>query len=333
MAITLEQAKVGMADKIDQTIIDMFRRDSFLLSRLTFDNCVSPGTGGTTMMYGYTRLLTPTTAEGRAINNEYTPGEAIRTNESTALKIFGGAFTIDRVLEETSAKSEVAFQFAQKEKATVNKIHYMVINGKAQKIGSKVKAGDGSDFDGLNEMLKGASTEHIPTASIDLSTLENIKANASAFDYELSMWLKTLSEKPEVLFVNSKMAVILSKVAKELGFYTRDKNAFGEDAEYYNGILIEDLGEYYDGSKQQTCVQIDKDGETCIYAARMGLDALHGASPNGDKLIRTYKPDFKTPGAVKRGELEIIMGLVLKDTTKCGVFRKIKVQAAASASA
>lgn len=32
--ITLEEAKVGMADKVDQMVVDEFRRDSFLLDRL-----------------------------------------------------------------------------------------------------------------------------------------------------------------------------------------------------------------------------------------------------------------------------------------------------------
>ena len=48
-----------MADKVDQKVVDEFRRDSFLLDRLTFDNAVSPGTGGSTLTYGYTMLKTP----------------------------------------------------------------------------------------------------------------------------------------------------------------------------------------------------------------------------------------------------------------------------------
>ena len=51
MPLTLAEAKVGMADKVDQQLIDMFRRDSWLLDHLTFDDCVSPGTGGSTLVY------------------------------------------------------------------------------------------------------------------------------------------------------------------------------------------------------------------------------------------------------------------------------------------
>ena len=44
MPITLEEAKVGMADKVDQAVVDTFRRESLLLERLIFDDAVSPGT-------------------------------------------------------------------------------------------------------------------------------------------------------------------------------------------------------------------------------------------------------------------------------------------------
>lgn len=80
MPLTLAQAKAAMTDKVDQLVIDEFRRESSLLDKLTFDDAVSPGTGGSTMTYGYVRLLTPSTASTRKINSEYTPNEAVRKN-------------------------------------------------------------------------------------------------------------------------------------------------------------------------------------------------------------------------------------------------------------
>ena len=46
MPVTLAEAKVGMANKVDQQVIDMFRRSSLLMDSLTFDDVISPGTGG-----------------------------------------------------------------------------------------------------------------------------------------------------------------------------------------------------------------------------------------------------------------------------------------------
>ena len=57
MAITLAQAKTTMTDKVDQLVIDEFRRESMLLDKLTFDDAVSSGTGGSTLTYGYGKYV------------------------------------------------------------------------------------------------------------------------------------------------------------------------------------------------------------------------------------------------------------------------------------
>lgn len=334
MPLTLEQAKVGMADRIDQTVIDEFRRDSFILDKLTFDNAVSPGTGGSTLTYGYTQLLTPSVAEGRKLNSEYTAGEALRTTKAINLKIFGGAFEVDRVLEKTAAKSEISFQLQQKTKAVANKFHNDFINGKST---AKGKADtDATAFDGLDVLCKGLSTEYTPDAAIDLSTAEKIKANAEGFVFALDNWLATLSQKPDALLCNSKLATDLKFVAKEMGYYTHSEDAFGRGVDNYDGIPIVDMGKYYDGTAKKTVdvVSIDsKTGTTSLYAVCFGLDAVHAVSPKGEKIINTYLPNLDQPGAVKRGEVEMVAGIVLKDSTKAGVFRNIQVEAAASAGA
>ena len=140
MAITLQEAKVGMADKVDQQIVDMFRRSSLLLDQLTFDNVISPGTGGSTLTYGYIQLKSPATASVRTVGAEYTPGEAKKEKKTTNAVIMGGSFQVDRVLQNTAgAADELAFQAEQMIKATANYFHDLVINGDA----------DNGNFDGL----------------------------------------------------------------------------------------------------------------------------------------------------------------------------------------
>ena len=41
MALTLEEAKVGYADKVEQNVIDEFRRSSILLDKLIREQSVS----------------------------------------------------------------------------------------------------------------------------------------------------------------------------------------------------------------------------------------------------------------------------------------------------
>lgn len=321
MAITLEQAKVGMADKVDQAVIDIFRRESFILQSLLFDNAVSPGTGGSTMTYGYTQLLTPSMAAGRKLNEEYTPGEAIKEKKTAEVKIFGGSFEVDRVLEDTAAKSEINFQLEEKSKATVNKFHNDFINGD-----STVKE---TDFDGLDKLVTGTETEFTPTVSVDLSTPEKIKTNATAFRLMLDKWLAKLEGKPTMLLMNEIMLAVMNSVAAELGFYTRSKDAFGQDVDNYKGIPMKDMGKYYNGTKSVDVIET-LNGETSIYAVTLSLDGVHGISPTGNKVIKTYLPDLKAPGAVKKGEVEMLAGIALKKTSKAGAFRKIKIEEASA---
>lgn len=321
MAITLEQAKVGMADMVDQAVIDIFRRESFILQSLLFDNAVSPGTGGSTMTYGYTQLLTPSMAAGRKLNEEYTPGEAIKEKKTAEVKIFGGSFEVDRVLEDTAAKSEINFQLEEKSKATVNKFHNDFINGD-----STVKE---TDFDGLDKLVTGTETEFTPTVSVDLSTPEKIKTNATAFRLMLDKWLAKLEGKPTMLLMNETMLAVMNSVAAELGFYTRSKDAFGQDVDNYKGIPMKDMGKYYNGTKSVDVIET-LNGETSIYAVTLSLDGVHGISPTGNKVIKTYLPDLKAPGAVKKGEVEMLAGIALKKTSKAGAFRKIKIEEASA---
>ena len=91
MAITLAEASVGRADKVSAEVIDELRRGSLFMDKLIFDDCISPGSAGSTLTYGYQQIQTPSTAAGRAINSEYTPDEAKRVKKTVDLKIFGGS--------------------------------------------------------------------------------------------------------------------------------------------------------------------------------------------------------------------------------------------------
>lgn len=319
MPITLAEAKVGMADHIDQLVIDEFRRGSLLLDKMTFDNCVSPGTGGSTLTYGYTRLLTPSTAEFREINSEYTKNEAKREPKFVNLKIFGGAFSIDRVIAQTSgAVDEVNFQLRQKILATINTFHNAVINGDEGVVG----------FDGLDVMLAGTSTEINADNStiIDLSTSAAVDENYKVALDMLDEFLSTFEGTPDMLMGNSKLITKLKACARRAGYLTQSEDSFGKTIETYNGIALVDMKDYYDGEKTQFVVPIKETGVTDLYGARFALDGFHGVTPKGDKIISTHLPDFTTAGAVKDGDVEMVAATVLKNSRAAGVLRNIKVQ-------
>lgn len=182
MALTLEEAKVGYADKVEQNVIDEFRRSSILLDKLTFDDTISP-TGGSNLVYGYQRLETPSTAAVRQINSEYSPNEAKRTKCTASPVILGGSFQIDRVIAQTSgAINEMNFQIKEKTKAGANYFHNLVINGTSASTGTGYVP---NTFDGLKKILTGKSTEM--TTDIDISTSALLDSNYNALLDELDV--------------------------------------------------------------------------------------------------------------------------------------------------
>lgn len=326
MAITLAEAKVGMADKVDQQVIDMFRRSSVLLDSLTFDNAISPGTGGSTLAYGYIQLKTPSTAAVRAINSEYTAGEAKREEKTAKAVIMGGSFKVDRVIQSTSgAVDELAFQAEQKVIATSNYFHNLVINGSSE------TSTDGTriinTFDGLDKTLTDASTE--VDSATDLSTSALMDTNANAFLDEVDEWLTTMDGMPDALIMNTKMLAKFRSIARRAGYYTRSRDDFGRVVETYNGIQLVNAGYYYNGTNTVDTIATSDNtagtGKTDIYAVQFGLDAVHGISPTGTGVISSFMPDLTEPGAVKTGEVELVAGIVCKNTLKAGVLRGVAI--------
>lgn len=320
MPITLSDSKIGMQNKVDLQVVDQFRRSSLLLDKLVFDNAVSPSTGGSTMLYGYVQLKTPAMASFRAVNSEYTPQEALREQKTAALKIFGGAAEVDRIIQSTSGLlNELEFQLSEKVKGAVNLFHYSVINGNA--------ADAGGGFDGLDLMLTGSSTEYNGASEIDLSDSGKIDANYKAFLDMLDEYLSEFDGQPDLLLCNAKLLTRIRSAARRAGYLTHSEDAFGRPVPGYNGIPLIDLGCYWNGTATTPTVAVDTAaGTTDLYAVGIGLDGFHGVSPLGGSLINTYLPDLCAPGAVKKVEVEMSAAVVLKNSRKAGVFRNIKVQ-------
>ena len=315
MAITLAEAKVGMADKVDQQIVDMFRRSSLLLDQMVFDNAISPGTGGSTLTYGYIQLKSPATAAVRTVGQEYTPVEAKKEKKTTAAVIMGGAFQVDRVLQSTSgAADELAFQAEQKIKATANFFHDLVINGST----------DDGNFDGLKKLLAGTAGEL--TSAVSLATSGELDENYNAFLDEMDAFIAAVDGTPSLLMMNRDMLVKLRAIARRAGYYERRQDDFGRTVETYAGIPLVDMGKYFDGENTRDVIATEG-GKTDIYAVCLGLDGFHGISPQGDGVIVSYMPDLNAPGAVKTGEVELVAGVALKNTGKAAVLKGIAIGA------
>ena len=316
MAVTLAQAKLNVTDDLQLGIIDEFAKSSFIMNNIPFADCVSPVGGGATLTYGYTRLITQPVAEFRAVNGEYNTHEVAKQRYTTDLKVFGGAFEVDRIIAGMGGiADEVALQSAQKVKAASALFSDTMINGNSSK--------DALVFDGLDVAVTGTDTEHIPAAAIDLSTSDKVTANSTAFVDELDEWLGGL-EGVDAILCNAKMAAKFRAVARRMGVYQITKNDFGQKVEHYGEIPFVDLGAK--PGSNDPIIGIDENGETAVYAVRFGMDGFHAISMAGQPPVKIWLPDFSTAGAVKKGEVEMVAGCALKSTKAAGVFRKIKVQ-------
>ena len=215
--LRLQDLTVGQEDKVFEKVVETFIRESEILELLPFDNAVSPS-GGSTLIYGYTQTKAPSQAAFRAIGSEYDASEATIRRLNVILKIFGGRFTIDRVLKTIEGKLEnMDRQLSEKIKAAVGLFHDTMINGDS--------ASNALEFDGLDKFLVGTSTEFNTDSYIDLSTSANLKSNADAF-YEMLLKLINNTEA-NALFVNENMKTKIQTVARVLGYRTESEEAFG----------------------------------------------------------------------------------------------------------
>ena len=330
MAMTLAEMKVGMSDKVSQQIVDIFLRESEILQLLPFDNCVSPQ-GGSTLTYSYIQKKLPSVAAFRALNAEYAANQATVEKKSADLKIFGGKFQIDRVLKEAEGPwNNMAYQIREKVLAAISLFHYTMINGDATT--------RNTEFDGLDKMLAGTSTEYNTGASIDISTMAQLKANADQLYEQIQLLIKNTSA--DALLMNSAMIAKVQTMARILGYKTESEEAFGRKVTSMDGVRFMDLGKNYTVSGTTVtgndCVKSGisrtisgssaTTGLTDIYAVKFDVnDGFHAASLTGNSAIRQYLPDFNAPGAVKDGEVEMVAATVLKNTAHAGVLRNIKI--------
>lgn len=318
MPITLAEAKLNVQDALQIGVIDEFAKSNFLFNHLTFDDAVSPTGGGATLTYAYTRLKTQPTAAFREVNTEYTPQEVTRERHSVDLKVFGGAFQIDRVIADMGGiVGEVDLQMQQKIKAAGALFNDTVINGDS--------ATDAKAFDGLDKALTGSSTEYIPGAVIDLSTSELVTANCAAFLDQLDEFLMGLDGAASFIAGNTKLIAKLRACARRVSMYQTTLNAFGQQVESYGVIPFVDLGAK--AGSNDSVIPVDSTaGTTSLYVARLGLDGFHAVSMAGQIPVRSWLPDFSTAGAVKKGEVEMVAAVALKASKAAGVMRKIKVK-------
>lgn len=233
MPVTLAQAALNASSAIDRRVIDEFRKESFILDRVPFDQAVNPSGAGATLTYGYMRQITQRSAQFRAINAEYTPTEATKQQYTVDLKPLGGSFQIDRVLNDIAAGAETAFQMRELVKAARAFFQDQVINGDV------AVTPDG--FDGLSKSLAGSTTEYNADSVDDWTTIDS-QAKALLAMQKIDAWLGLMDAPPDAIFLNKLARSWFSLIAGLSGQLRSTTDAFGRQIETYRDIALVDLG-------------------------------------------------------------------------------------------
>ncbi|APD18649.1 major capsid protein [Streptomyces phage Mojorita] len=333
MPITLAEAKTNAVDDIDVAVIDEFRKSSVILDSLQFDQAVNPAGGGSTLTYGYRRLVTQPTAAFRALNTEYAPSNVTTQRYTVDLAVLGGSFEVDRVIAGIgpAASGSVALNMSQKIKATSTKFQDAVINGDV--------AADANSFDGLDKALSGTATEFRAGVVTDWTDFDTNPAAVHRALDALDEWLSMLDGTPTVILGNAKALARVRAAARRAGMYTRSpiEGLIGDNGrpierETYGGIVFADPGTKAGSNdpiiptENRTVGGTAATGLTDLYAYRAGLDGFHGVATAGGQLVNSYLPNLTSPGAVKLGEVEMgPVAVVLKATKAASVFRNLKV--------
>lgn len=330
MPVTLAQAAVNMAPDVNFEVIDNFRRNSWLMDHIVFDDTVTPATGGASLTYAYVRKLTGASAAPRAINSEYIPGKATRAQVSSSLIPMGGSYEVDRVLDGLGPAQTAEIQFQQAELLIAVRERFVreLIYGDTSV--------DANTFNGLSKALTGSSTEL--TTATNWSTVATQVAAMQELD-KLDIWLSSIVASSvgsmtdgqpgaippgtRALLGNTRSITRLKTLIRWASQLQITKDNFDVDVDSYRGYALIDIGDRADGASPIIPIASNV---TEIYAVSLGLDAVHAATAAGKPLVSVWLPDFTTAGAVKTGEVELgPAAFVLKNSKAAGVYRNITV--------
>lgn len=317
--ITLAEQERRSGTAWDRLIYGQFRASSNVLDRMTFDDAAAQ-TGGAAFGYSYNRQETAPVAGFRKIGEDFAAQPEVTTKTYTVeCAILGGKFTVDRVVAQLGNGDRVAFEAGQKVEAVKNLFHATIVNGD--------NGTNDKEFDGLNVALAGTSTEIgiDPVADLlDLTAITSREDAIAAMEHFDEILGALDSTSNAAFLVNRKTKQKMVSLARLAGYLTQVEDAFGKKIDAYDGVPILDLGDR--PGTASPVVGIDA-GVSSIYVARFALDGLHGVSPKGMELVKTYLPkwDNGEADAVKSGAVEMVATVALKSTKAAAVRRNVKV--------
>ena len=318
MAITMAQLAVSNLDDLQIGAVDEFRKCSYFMDNIPFDNSVSPLGNGGTLTYSYVRQSTQAFAQFRELNEEYTPHEVENEKFSVDIKFLGGSYQIDEVIANLGGAVDYeAQQIAQKIKAASALFTESAFTGDS--------AINPNQFDGLDKTLTGSNTEFNADGAetIDLSTSAAVTSDFQKVLDILDESMRKLDGEPSFIAGNSKLIAKLAACARRASMYQTVVNDVGRRIDYYGNIPLIDLGAK--AGTNDPIIPTEADGMTSLYMARFGMNGFHGVTLAGDLFKIHPTSEDKGGNVVKTGSMSFYGATVLRNSYAAGVIRNIKV--------
>jgi len=276
MSFTLADFSRLATQPLKKAVIDIFRRESFMLETLSFE---TPGTLNIEML----RTKTLPTITAREIGESYTESKGLTENLQERVAFLGGYIDIPK--EYIKAKNQVVNQRALQTEMFVTSMAYkfndMFINGNPT---SNDKEMVGLHYRFINDLDAAQSIDAGgPDVSADGGTLAADQATLVDGIEEL---IHTVDgHKCDVLLTNSTLYLRLLSALRALGYYASTKDTFGRSLATFGegGPKIVDIGVKKD---QSTLIMPNTELAngtattgatfTSIYALKLGEPYLKG---------------------------------------------------------
>jgi hypothetical protein len=290
---TLADYARTMKDPLKAGVVDVFRRESFIMEYLKWETI-------DTLVTQQLRTKTLPTVEWRKINETWTGSSA--TVEPVEDRVFdmGGKVDVDKLLiKSKSVTDQRALQSDAYVTALAYEFNNTFINGDFLV--------DGDQFTGLWRRIK----DWLPTGqTITNSTGLDISPDASGLSANFDQYLDKLQElihaveghKPDCLVMNDTLYLRTLSALRQKGLYATTEDSYGRTISTYGpgGPKILDIGYKADQANRiignvelADGTAITGGGSTSVYALRLGEKFLQG--------IQLYDMDVKDKGELEDG--------------------------------
>lgn len=265
MAFTLADFSRLATQPLKKAVIDIFRRESFMLETLSFE---TPGTLNIEML----RTKTLPTITAREIGESYTESKGDTENLQERVAFLGGYIDIPK--EYIKAKNQVVNQRALQTEMFVTSMAYkfndMFINGNPL---TNDKEMVGLHYRFNNDL---ASAQSLDAGGIDISSDSGSlsAAQATLIDKIEELIHSVDGHKCDVLLTNSTLYLRLLSALRAKGYYASTKDTFGRS-----------LATFGDGGAKIVDIGVKKDQSTLIMP---NTELANGTATTGATFTSIY---------------------------------------------